>query len=228
MGFALEKELMMIGRLLIAGFCGGIIGHERENRRKPAGVRTHTVVGVASALMVMISKYGFTDVVSEYVRVDPSRVAAGVVTAISFLGSGIIIARNKSVSGITTSAGIWATVGVGLAVGSGMIYLGVATSIIVVLAEMFLGRGSIVGLHREALTSLTVEIAGGQGELLELKNCISEMGFHIRSFEFSQKEKGTLKANIVLGVPRQKRITELLELKQPWIIGLEVKGKLLL
>lgn len=86
---------------------------------KPAGVRTHTVVGVASALMVMISKYGFTDVVSEYVRVDPSRVAAGVVTAISFLGSGIIIARNKSVSGITTSAGIWATVGVGLAVGSG-------------------------------------------------------------------------------------------------------------
>ena len=57
MEFALEKELMMIGRLLIAGFCGGIIGHERENRRKPAGVRTHTVVGVASALMVMISKY---------------------------------------------------------------------------------------------------------------------------------------------------------------------------
>ena len=56
MEFALEKELMMIGRLLIAGFCGGIIGHERENRRKPAGVRTHTVVGVASALMVMISK----------------------------------------------------------------------------------------------------------------------------------------------------------------------------
>lgn len=83
-----------------------------------------------------------------------------------------------------------------------MIYLGVATSIIVVLAEMFLGRGSIVGLHREALTSLTVEIAGGQGELLELKNCILEIGFHIRSFEFSQKEKGTLKANIVLGVPQ--------------------------
>lgn len=109
-----------------------------------------------------------------------------------------------------------------------MIYLGVATSIIVVLAEMFLGRGSIVGLHREALTSLTVEIAGGQGELLELKKCILEIGFHIRSFEFSQKEKGTLKANIVLGVPRQKRITELLELKQPWITGLEVKGKLLL
>ena len=130
MEFALEKELMMIGRLLIAGLCGGVIGHERENRRKPAGVRTHTVVGVASALMMLISKYGFNDVLNEYTKLDPSRVAAGVVTAIGFLGSGMIIARNKSVSGITTSAGIWATVGVGLAVGSGMIYLGIATSVI--------------------------------------------------------------------------------------------------
>ena len=80
-----------------------------SNRRKPAGVRTHTVVGVASALMMLISKYGFNDVLNEYTKLDPSRVAAGVVTAIGFLGSGMIIARNKSVSGITTSAGIWAT-----------------------------------------------------------------------------------------------------------------------
>lgn len=76
MEFALEKELMMIGRLLIAGLCGGVIGHERENRRKPAGVRTHTVVGVASALMMLISKYGFNDVLNEYTKLDPSRVAA--------------------------------------------------------------------------------------------------------------------------------------------------------
>lgn len=66
----------MIGRLLIAGLCGGVIGHERENRRKPAGVRTHTVVGVASALMMLISKYGFNDVLNEYTKLDPSRVAA--------------------------------------------------------------------------------------------------------------------------------------------------------
>lgn len=228
MEFALEKEMMMIGRLLIAGFCGGIIGHERENRRKPAGVRTHTVVGVASALMMLISKYGFADVVNEYMRADPSRVASGVVTAIGFLGSGMIIARNKSVSGITTSAGIWATVGVGLAVGCGMIYLGIATSVIVVLVEMFLGRSGIMSLHREAMSAVNVEISGGQKELLELKSCIGEMGFHIRSIEFSQKEKGTVKASIVLGVPKQKNIAELLELKQPWITGLEVKGKLLL
>ena len=70
MEFALEKELMMIGRLLIAGLCGGVIGHERENRRKPAGVRTHTVVGVASALMMLISKYGFNDVLNEYTKLE--------------------------------------------------------------------------------------------------------------------------------------------------------------
>ena len=136
--------------------------------------------------MMLISKYGFNDVLNEYTKLDPSRVAAGVVTAIGFLGSGMIIARNKSVSGITTSAGIWATVGVGLAVGSGMIYLGIATSVIVVLVEMFLGRGGIMGLHREMMSAVNVEISGGQKELLELKACIGKMGFHIRSIEFSQ------------------------------------------
>ena len=65
-------------------------------------------------MMMIISKYGFGDVLNEYVKLDPSRVAAGVVTAIGFIGSGIIIFRNNSVNGITTSAGIWATVGVGM------------------------------------------------------------------------------------------------------------------
>lgn len=85
-----------------------------------------------------------------------------------------------------------------------------------------------MGLHREAMSAVNVEISGGHKELLELKACIGEMGFHIRSIEFSQKEKGIVKASIILGVPKQKNIAELLELKQPWITGLEVKGKLLL
>ena len=84
----------------------------------------------------------------------------------------------------------------------------------------------------EARSGEILGIAGisgcGQKELLELKACIGEMGFHIRSIEFSQKEKGIVKASIILGVPKQKNIAELLELKQPWITGLEVKGKLLL
>ena len=134
------QELEWLARILLAGVCGGAIGYERESRRKTAGLRTHVIVAVSSALMIVLSKYGFDDVLGQYVSLDPSRIAAGTVTAIGFLGSGVIFARNKSVSGVTTSAGIWATLGVGMAVGAGMYVIGIATTLLVVLVETFLGR----------------------------------------------------------------------------------------
>ncbi len=133
-----QGELML--RIILAGLCGGIIGFERESRSKNAGVRTHIIVAVSSALMIVLSKYGFEDVLGQYVRLDPSRIAAGTVTAIGFLGSGVIFSRNKSVSGVTTSAGIWATLGVGMAMGTGMYVIGIATTVIIVLVEVFIGR----------------------------------------------------------------------------------------
>lgn len=130
----------LLFRIVLSGFCGGIIGYERESRKKEAGLRTHVIVAVSAALMIVISKYGFDDVLGDYVRLDPSRIAAGVVTAIGFLGSGVIFARNHNVSGLTTSAGIWATLGVGMSIGAGMYLIGITTSIIVIFVEVFLGR----------------------------------------------------------------------------------------
>ena len=161
-------------------------GRTGGNRRVSGPYGSRCGIGIDDADL----KYGFNDVLNEYTKLDPSRVAAGVVTAIGFLGSGMIIARNKSVSGITTSAGIWATVGVGLAVGSGMIYLGIATSVIVVLVEMFLGRGGIMGLHREMMSAVNVEISGGQKELLELKACIGGNGISYPQHRIFPKGKG--------------------------------------
>ncbi len=93
------QQLEWIVRILLAGACGGMIGYERESRKKSAGLRTHVIVAVSSALMTVLSKYGFQDVVGEFVRVDPARIAAGTVAAIGFLGSGIIFSRDKNVSG---------------------------------------------------------------------------------------------------------------------------------
>lgn len=135
------QQLEWVARIILAGICGGAIGYERESRKKTAGLRTHVIVAVSSALMIVLSKYGFQDVLGQYVRLDPSRIAAGTVTAIGFLGSGIIFSRNKNISGVTTSAGIWATLGVGMAVGAGMYVIGIATTGIVVLVEIFIGRG---------------------------------------------------------------------------------------
>lgn len=134
------QQLEWMVRILFAGLCGGIIGYERESRKKTAGLRTHVIVAVSAALLIVLSKYGFQDVVGPFVRVDPSRIASGTVAAIGFLGSGVIFSRNKNVSGVTTSAGIWATLGVGMAVGAGMYVIGICTTVIVVLVEIFLGR----------------------------------------------------------------------------------------
>lgn len=142
-GFRVIDIIQQLGwmvRILFAGLCGGVIGYERESRKKTAGLRTHVIVAVSAALLIVLSKYGFQDVVGPFVRVDPSRIASGTVAAIGFLGSGVIFSRNKNVSGVTTSAGIWATLGVGMAVGAGMYVIGICTTVIVVLVEIFLGR----------------------------------------------------------------------------------------
>ena len=157
------QQLEWMARILMAGACGGIIGYERESRKKTAGLRTHVIVAVSSALMLILSKYGFQDVTGQYVRVDPSRMAAGAVAAIGFLGSGVIFSRNKNVSGITTSAGIWATLGVGMAIGAGMYVIGICTTGIVVLVEIFLGRQGKLSHIIKDVYEIEVEYLQGTG-----------------------------------------------------------------
>src|SRR6202050_11009 len=100
------------------------VGLEREIRQKNAGLRTHTLVGVGAALFMLISKYGFSDVLeSRLVVVDPSRVAAQIVTGVGFLGAGLIFVRRDSVRGLTTAASIWVTAAIGAASGAGLAIL---------------------------------------------------------------------------------------------------------
>ena len=87
-------ELNYIGRIVLAGLCGYAIGFERQTKRKMAGRKTHVIVAITAALMIILSQYGFYDVLEDSIKLDPSRVAAGIVTAISFLGSGMIFSRN--------------------------------------------------------------------------------------------------------------------------------------
>lgn len=134
-------EFEYVLRLLMSALCGVVIGCERKNRAKEAGVRTHCVVACASTLMMILSKYAYADVMSMYgdlMGIDPSRIASGVVSGIGFLGAGVIFVHNKTVTGLTTAAGIWATSGVGMAIGAGMYILGGAAALIIVLIQMIL------------------------------------------------------------------------------------------
>lgn len=118
-------------RLLVAGVLGTVIGLEREYRAKEAGYRTHFLVSLGSALIMIVSQYGFQDIIQENsVSLDPSRVAAQVVSGIGFIGAGTIILQKQIVRGLTTAAGIWATAGIGLAVGAGMYAISIAATLL--------------------------------------------------------------------------------------------------
>lgn len=137
-------ELMYLLRVVLAGVCGLIIGMERRNRSKEAGIRTHFVVACGAAIMMVVSKYAFFDVIQQgafgnvEVRLDPSRVASTIASGIGFLGAGMIFVHKNTITGLTTAAGIWATSGVGMAIGSGMYVLGVCATLVIVFAQYVL------------------------------------------------------------------------------------------
>ncbi|MBR3016987.1 MAG: MgtC/SapB family protein [Clostridia bacterium] len=149
-------------RIAAATACGAAIGMERSRRLKEAGVRTHLLVSCAAALFVIISKYGFSDLTfSEENTVwgvrgaDPARIAAQVVSGISFLCAGVIFKQGPMVRGLTTAAGLWATAGIGLALGAGMYPLGLFCTGVVLLSQIIMHR---LPVHNDLYQNYHIEI----------------------------------------------------------------------
>ena len=133
-GIPSDAELFL--RVIVASILGYMIGYERKNRDKSAGMRTHAIVALGAALMMVVSKYGFYDVE----EVDSSRVAAQIVSGVGFLGAGVIFVRNNTVSGLTTAAGLWTTAGVGMAIGAGSYFIGISAGFLVVVVQILLHK----------------------------------------------------------------------------------------
>lgn len=134
--FDLVFQLELLLRIVLSCFFGYVIGYERKSRDKSAGMRTHAIVALGAALMMIISKYGFKDIPNY----DASRVAAQIVSGIGFLGAGLIFVKNNTVSGLTTAAGVWTTAGVGMAIGAGAYFIGVAAAVLVVVTQIILHK----------------------------------------------------------------------------------------
>ncbi len=158
-----------IVRLIIAAVCGILIGYERKSHAKAAGVRTHAVVACASALMMILSKYAYVDVIEmglygNLVKIDPSRIASGVVSGVGFLGAGLIFVNKQTVTGLTTAAGIWATSGIGMAIGAGLYVIGVSSAILLLLLQIVLHAFPKEGLKTTSSQELTLHQALAQLE----------------------------------------------------------------
>ncbi len=190
-------------RLALAAVLGGLIGVERELREREAGLRTHLLVALGSALFTIVGAYGFHAFLSSgqsVVRADPTRIAAQIVTGIGFLGAGAIIRQGLSVRGLTTAATLWVVAAVGLAAGAGYYSAAVITTGLVLLALYPLRIVAYRILHRFRPEDgrLLIELPAGQppGEVIDE---IERAGARINSVEVSEEaDRRRLELDVVL------------------------------
>lgn len=175
------QGLLQIEELALAFVLCALIGIEREIRQKSAGLRTHTLVGVSAALFMLVSKYGFMDILSRGVIVlDPSRVAAQVVSGIGFIGGGVIFMRRDVVRGLTTAASIWFSAALGMACGAGLVVLSLCTVLgyfLIMLAFPALAR--LVPRSGTLANEIHISYENGRGLLPVILMRCTELGFAI-------------------------------------------------
>lgn len=185
-------DIDFILRIFVGAILGGAIGLEREYRAKEAGFRTHFLVGLGSALFMVLSQYGFGAALSQFAHTsfDPSRIASQVVTGIGFLGAGTIIFQKHVIRGLTTAAGLWVTSAIGLTAGAGLYVLSTAATIIVLLCletmNIILRR---FGTRQIAVTFSSATQESVQRVLDSLRNADVE----IDSYNMSQQTSDTSK-----------------------------------
>ncbi len=165
-GFELQTVLNQLGilpDLLLSVILGFLIGFERKIRFKEAGIRTHTIVCVGSALMMIVSKYAFGP------EADTARVAAQIVTGVGFLGAGMIVYRKNEVHGLTTAAGVWATAGVGMACGGRLYIIALGATIVIIVAQCLFHLPFKV-FHSKRYYAIKIEFIQNEKENLVIKN----------------------------------------------------------
>lgn len=187
-------QLELLLRLVIACILGLVIGFERKNRNKIAGVRTHAIVAFGAALMMIVSKYGFEDLNGSY---DASRIAAQIVSGVGFLGAGIIFVKDRnSVSGLTTAAGIWATAGVGMCIGAGLYFISVSSALLLLIMQEMLHRiGFLSNENYRANVRLTVE---NNVDIHELEEMVKKEQVELSSIKIIRSDKVNTKIELEL------------------------------
>lgn len=212
MGSYVVTQLEYLLRLIVAGACGSLIGYERKNRLKEAGVRTHMIVALGAALIMIVSKYGFADVVGlNGYDLDPARIAAQIVSGIGFLGAGMIFIRKQAISGLTTAAGVWTTAGIGMAIGAKLYFIGIAATVLVLIVQIVLHR-NYRWLHIPVSEVLTVECEESSDSISFLQNKLAENGIEIIDLKIDRLDKGLLEAELHIKLPPKYDVGGLMDL----------------
>lgn len=218
--FSIMQNLDFVARILLACFCGACIGFERSKRFKEAGIRTHVIVCCASALIMIVSKYGFADLtdadglVSNGTRgADPARVAAQVVSGISFLGAGVIFKNGSTVKGLTTAAGIWATAGIGLALGCGMYFTGIFVTLMIGIFQVATHRFT-VGADSFTTNRLRFTVREDEEFESQVRAQLQNWEAQILSSSITRRDDGLISYDLTLKMTRSISIDDVDTLMQ--------------
>ena len=196
-------NIELLSRLLLAALLGSVIGFERERMNWAAGLRTHMLVSVGAALMMLVSAFGFADVLgTKNVVLDPSRVAAQVVSGIGFLGAGSILLRGEIVRGLTTAASLWSVAGIGLAVGGGMYTAAVGATVIIfiILAGVKPLERRFIAVKQERNITLLVE--RGSVSLDSVHDALGKGSVRVKQFIVQQSEDDAELDHVQIGLSR--------------------------
>lgn len=208
-------QLDYLLRLFIAAVCGMAIGYERKNRMKEAGIRTHFIVAIGAALIMIISKYGFQDQIGwPNMSLDPSRIAAQVVTGVGFLGAGVIFMQKQTIVGLTTAAGVWATAAIGLSIGSGLYFVGIAATVLTILGQILL-HGKIRFLSSPRTETLMLQIVDDADSIKFLQDIFEDNEIIIINLKSKRDEKSSLiNVEVVIRVYESFNMTKFLNILQ--------------
>lgn len=174
------SHLDLMIRMLVATLLGGFIGLEREWSNHAAGFRTHILVCLGSATIMLLSIYGFSEFVTEAnVRADPARLAAQVISGIGFLGAGAILRNGSVISGLTTAASVWVVAAVGLCVGAGFYFVAVLCTFLALVSLLLLNKWEKHLLRNRRVHELTVKVLDHPGVLGSIASALGEQGIQI-------------------------------------------------
>jgi len=203
-------------RIIAAGLCGALIGFERKNRMKEAGIRTHFIVAVGASLMMVISKYGFQDQIGwNNLTLDPSRIAAQVVSGVGFLGAGMIFMQRHTIKGLTTAAGMWTTAGIGMIIGTGLYIVGLGVTAIILIAQKVL-HSQISWLASPKTEQITIRMIDEPGAMDLVQTLLTGKQVAILSFQ-AEKKPGNppeIELDLVVKLPASDSIGQLMPLIQ--------------
>lgn len=205
----LVESIPWLLRMFLAAICGVAVGFERSRRQKDAGIRTHMIVALGAALAMIVSKYGFFDLLEyEGLRADASRIASNVITGVGFLGAGVIFVKDVSIKGLTTAAGIWATASIGLAVGAGMYTIAIGATILMVVFQYVFHK--FFSRLENTVNEFTVTVSDNVGAVKNFRAMLEEKKILIEKCKMTRNDDSTITLDITIKKARTTSMDEIM------------------